>query len=306
MRILIGYDGSAGGDRSAALVGSIAWPAGSSVRVVSAIEPAALLLAGPWGRGDLSMSAEVEAKIQAYVEERLAEVVETLATPDRPVEGVVIRGRPASVIVDEAAAFEADLVVVGSRGHGRVATLVLGSVSGEVVDHASCPVLVARRPAIRQVLFATDGSPSASTAGSILETWPIFERRPIRVVSVADVVQPWHTGIAPTMYQQVLDAYTKDLEEAESAHGRIAEDAAARLRAAGRDATVDVRTGDTAAEIIAAATESDADLVVVGSRGRTGLTRALLGSVARNVVHGSDASVLIVRAVGDDAVDHGS
>ena len=55
------------------------------------------------------------------------------------------------------------------------------------------------------------------------------------------------------------------------------------------------RTGDAAAEILTAATEWQADLVVVGSRGQTGLTRILLGSVARNVVHGSTASVLVVH-----------
>ncbi|MGH2474459.1 MAG: universal stress protein, partial [Candidatus Limnocylindrales bacterium] len=128
---------------------------------------------------------------------------------------------------------------------------------------------------------------------------PVFDGAAMSVVSVADVDGPWHTGIAPTMYQRVLDAYAKDLQAAEAAHGEIAEDAAERLRAAGRDAIAEVRTGDAAAEIIAAATEREADLVAIGSRGRTGLTRVLLGSVARNVVHGSDASVLIVRASGE-------
>ena len=306
MRVLIGYDGSEGGAQAVALAASIDWPAGSSLRVVSASEVATLLITTPWARGDVTMSPEIEAEIHAYVEDRLAVAVGSLAGRGLAAEGVVVRGRPANVIIDEAAAFDADLVIVGSRGHGRVATLVLGSVSSEVVDHVACPALVARRSEMGQVVFGTDGSPSAAAAESILSAWPIFEGRGVHVVSVADIVQPWHTGIAPTMYQQVLDAYAQDLEEAEAAHRRIAEDVASRLRALGRDASAEVRTGDTAAEIIAAATESDADLVVVGSRGRTGLTRALLGSVARNIVHGSDASVLIVRAVGDDAVDHGS
>jgi nucleotide-binding universal stress UspA family protein len=68
------------------------------------------------------------------------------------------------------------------------------------------------------------------------------------------------------------------------------------LRAAGRDSTADLRSGDAAAEIIEAIGEWQADLVVMGSRGRTGLTRLLLGSVARNVVHGTSASILVVRA----------
>jgi universal stress protein A len=60
-----------------------------------------------------------------------------------------------------------------------------------------------------------------------------------------------------------------------------------------------MRTGDAAAEVIAAADEQSADLVVLGSRGRTGITRLLLGSVARNVLWGTPVSVLIVRDVAE-------
>ena len=296
MRVVIGFDGSAGGGEAVELAGSIEWPAGSALRVVTVIEPSAVMVGAPWAPGAFGLSSEIEAQVHAYVEERLAEVVERLAGPGRTVEGVALRGRPASAVVDDAAGFDADLIIVGSRGHGQVASLVLGSVSAEIVDHASCPVLVARQPQVARLLYATDGSAAASHAESVIATWPIFAALPVHVVSVADVVQPWHTGIAPTMYQQVMEANARDLEEALVAHGQIAEECAARLRAAGRAATAEVRDGDTAAQIIAAATEHGADLVVVGSRGRTGLTRALLGSVARNVAHGSQASVLIVRS----------
>jgi nucleotide-binding universal stress UspA family protein len=56
-----------------------------------------------------------------------------------------------------------------------------------------------------------------------------------------------------------------------------------------------MREGDAAAEAIAVAEERGADLIVLGSRGRTGLTRLVLGSVARNVLSGSTASVLVVH-----------
>jgi len=78
-------------------------------------------------------------------------------------------------------------------------------------------------------------------------------------------------------------------------HTRIGDESVARLRAAGREAEADIRTGDAAAEIIGVAAELKADLVVLGSHGRTGLTRVLLGSVAQNVLHGGTSSVLIVR-----------
>jgi nucleotide-binding universal stress UspA family protein len=129
----------------------------------------------------------------------------------------------------------------------------------------------------------------------MLAHWTIFGEVPIRVVSVADVVVPWTSGIAPTMYTQVLDAYAADLRQAKMDHERLTAEAAARLREAGRVVDAEMRAGDAAGEIIALAEQQGADLIVLGSRGRTGLTRVLLGSVARNVLSGSTASVLIVR-----------
>jgi len=182
----------------------------------------------------------------------------------------------------------------GSRGHGTISSLLLGSVSAEVVDRAPCPVLVSRTASINRVIFATDGSRPSAAAETVLSTWPIFERLPIHVVSVADVVAPWHTGIAPTMYRQVIDAHAKDLAEARAEHTRIADDTTARLLARGRQVEAVMRTGDAAAEISAAA-DMTADLVVIGSRGRTGSARVVLGSVARIVLHGSTAWVLVVH-----------
>ena len=122
-----------------------------------------------------------------------------------------------------------------------------------------------------------------------------FGGLPIHVVSVADVVLPWKSGIAPTMYGQVLDAYAADLRMAKVEHERVAGDAAVRLRDAGRVVDSEMRDGDAAGEIISVAEQRGADLIVLGSRGRTGLTRLLLGSVARNVLSGTTASVLIAR-----------
>ena len=92
-----------------------------------------------------------------------------------------------------------------------------------------------------------------------------------------------------------VDGYAADLRDAKVEHERIVRDAAGRMRERGRRVEAEARAGDAAVEIVTVATEQEADLIVLGSRGRTGLSRLLLGSVARNVVSGSTASVLIVR-----------
>lgn len=113
-----------------------------------------------------------------------------------------------------------------------------------------------------------------------------------------DVLPPeLDTEIAAYQEKQVtkVEPHARDLAEATAEHTRIAEETTARLRARGRQAEAVIRAGDAAAEIITAAADVAADLVVIGSRGRTGLTRVVLGSVARNVLHGSTASVMVVH-----------
>ena len=79
-------------------------------------------------------------------------------------------------------------------------------------------------------------------------------------------------------------------------HPEFAQQGAARLTAAGREADSVERVGEPAAAIIRAAEQWNANLVVLGSSGRSGLARLLPGSVVRHVLHGSHASVLIARA----------
>jgi nucleotide-binding universal stress UspA family protein len=295
MRVLIAYDGSPGATQAVALAESIAWPDGSVLRIGRVIEPVVMPIPGPWARGAAAPAPELENAITEYAEETTREVVQRLSAPDRSVEGVMLRGRAAGAIIDAARDLDADLIIVGSRGHGTITSLLLGSVSSEIVDQSLCPVLVARTTTLRRVVFATDGSPSARGAEARLARWPIFDGLPIDVVSVAHVVHPWSSAIAPKMYPQVLDAYEAELRAVKAEHARIATEAAARLRDAGRAVDVDMRGGDAGGEIIAVAEARGADLIVLGSRGRTGLTRLVLGSVARSVLSGSTSSVLIVR-----------
>ena len=293
MRVLLASDGSRGALVATGLAESIAWPIEAVLRVITVVGP--IVTPRPTTGSAAAPILMLEATDTDHLKQVNNEVVGRIGALGRVVDGVVVRGRPASAIIDEAQDFRADLALVGSRGQGAIASLLLGSASSEVVDRAPCSVLVARVSTLSKVVFATDGSTFARAAEAILAAWSIFSRLPITVVSVADVARPWTTGIAPTMHQEVLKAHEADLREAMAEHGGIAADAAERLRDAGRVVEADIRGGDAAAEIIGAAVERSADLVVLGSRGRTGLTRVLLGSVARNVLSGTSASVLVVR-----------
>ena len=295
MRILIAVDGSPSSAFARDLVASIAWPAASHLRVVSALEIGGALFGAPWYAVAPANADELESRYLRESERLVSDWTTGLARPDRQTSSAVIRGRAATSVIEEARRFGADLVVVGSRGHGGLETMLLGSVSAEIVDHASCPVLVARRDRVRSLLMADDGSAGARAAAEKLVRWSAFTGLPVTVLSVVGVTVPWEPPYA-TKYDPGDGDYLNQSREANlEAHRRIAEDTAARLRTAGCEATAEVRTGHAANEIVMAARDLDVDLVVVGTRGHTGLARLLLGSVARNVLTHVLCSVLVVR-----------
>ena len=292
MRVLLAYDGSRGGEQALRLAEALPWPGDSGCRVVGVLEQTATTTTA---FGGPLPSPELDRQIVSYIEGAVADAVARLkAVRLTDVEGSVVRGRPGSVLVDEAVRSRADLVIAGSRGHGTIASLVLGSVSSELVDHAPCPVLVARRPSVTRIVLASDGSAPAAAAEEVV-AWPIFAGVPVEIVSIADVTGPWHSGIAPGMHEQAIAAHAEDVRQARAAAEEVVEAVRGRVDSGMRAVEARVREGDAAAEIIATAEESGADLIVIGSRGQTGIRRMLLGSVARNVLHGSSASVLIVR-----------
>jgi nucleotide-binding universal stress UspA family protein len=292
MRVLVAVDGSPGSRVAIELVNGFAWPDASAIRFVSVIATMHDL-----GFPLLGASPPDAALEQPYVEDLETVLDEASRAVPHGATGEtdVLHGRPADAILDMAADFGPDLIVAGSRGHGPIATMLLGSVSAELVDRAPCPVLVARRAATDRVLIAYDGSPESKEALAVVTRRPFLYGKETSVISIAQPPVLWRSGIAPSMYRQVMGDYTDELERLQAEYGQLATQAAGRLREAGIEARAESRTGDPAHEILMAAGEADSDLVIIGSRGRTGLQRAVLGSVARNVLINAQASVLIVH-----------
>lgn len=295
MRILVAIDGSEPAGIAIDLVANVDWPAATEILVAEAVEPSTGLFGDALlGLGVVEVE-ESEAEIRAEAQRIVQENREPLARPGLSVEAAVLRGRPATAIVDRARDMRADLIVVGSRGHGTIEAMLLGSVSAEVIDHASAPVLVARARRIERIVLGWDGSSAAARAVDLLRTWPIFARSMVRVVSVADVDTQMWVGFPEAASPETMFVYATALDASRQQHDELAGKMAAELQAAGITAEADRREGDAATEILAAASASKADLIVIGSRGRTGLARLVLGSVARNVLQHATCSVLIVR-----------
>ncbi len=303
MRILLAVDGSAASDQAHDLVAALPLNEGARVQIVSVAPSLTELIGSPWADPVVPDLDEIEREMLQVHRDALdlAEREIRSAHAEIVVEPVLSRGRAATVIVDMARAMKADLVVVGHRGRGRWESVLLGSVAAEVVDHASCPVLVARDERLGPVVLADDGSSSAQTAEELLMRWPIFGGLPISVVTVVEGGFPYASAVAPLVYTEALESYAVSVAEDLRATAVAGEGVAERLRGAGLDAVAEVRQGDPAQEIIASATRHGAGLILVGTRGQTGLRRLLLGSVARKVLLYAPCSVLVVRGTGSQA-----
>jgi nucleotide-binding universal stress UspA family protein len=295
LRVLLATDGSEPAGLAVDLVSNIAWPDASQITVAHAVETAAGLLGGPWPGLAMIETDEIEEAIRAEAQRTVTEAGTRLKRPGLEVETVVLRGRAATAIVDRARGMHADVVVVGSRGHGTIESMLLGSVSAEVVDHAPSPVLVARGSRIERIVLGWDGSSCAARAVELLRTWPIFSGSLVRVVSVADVKIPWWSGFPEAGTPQLIPVYADAVNASRMQHEALAREMTAQLQHSGLPAEAEQRDGDPATEILAAANDSEAVLIVMGTHGRTGLRRLVLGSVARNVLQHATCSVLIVR-----------
>lgn len=292
MRVLLAIDGSPSSDAARDLLTSLDWPEGTSVRVVGIVDVTnpALLGYSPYVVPYVDLR-DVERSLEAT----LTDVADALQVAGLQADRTLLRGRPGSRIVEAAVEFGAELIILGSRGMGRIESMLLGSVSAEVVDHAPCAVLVARSDTVGRILVATDGSVTAGLAVDHLASTSYLARVPVEVIAVAPTIGQAGPISEPEITDQVLRIYADEAREARKHAEAIAASAARRLADAGRTVRWSISVGDAAREIIETASCLHCDLVVVGSRGLTGLRRILLGSVARNVLLHTHASVLVVR-----------
>ena len=275
MRILIAYDQSKTAQTACDLVAHLRLPRGTQLAVVTVLDGHA---AEP-GVTDLPVQPMEPSKRELQMlEHDLARVAASLRGPDRSCETRVLSGHAGSALVEEAERWNADLIVVGNRGHGVLESLLLGSTSAEVVDHASCPVLVARHPGVHRLVIGVDGSQEADRAVATLSAWSLPRGVPASVVGVVEPIRAWDFaagGATPEVVEMRIEAHEGQRKQLATE----VDEAVATLRRAGSIADGEVREGDPSDQLIRAAKAHGADLLVVGTRGLRGLGRLLLGSL---------------------------
>lgn len=201
------------------------------------------------------------------------------------------RGEVAAQIAAAAAEQGSDLVVLGSRGRSDLGGLLMGTVSGAVLERVSCPVLVVRagRRATgrrRRILLAVAGDEDLE---DLVRTTAAIAEREAQVL-VLHLMAPGGGDLELAMSEQLVERTVAELR-------RRSVRARSRVRAA---------TRGTAEEITRTALGYGADLIVMGSRRLPARAALLHRSVSRGVVHSSEVPVLIgARGDGPEPEEEG-
>ena len=222
-----------------------------------------------------------------------------LATRRLRAEWAVLRGRAADAIVEDAAREHADLIVVGSRGLGAVEGALVGSVSEAVVDRAPCPVLIARTNSVFRSLIADDATKASELALEYVRHRPYLLGASSKVFGVIAAAEPWVEALGVQIDVHSAQVMADDERAAEAALRNAIEADAERIRADGHPTHTGHGRWAAGSAIAEEAIAWSADLIVVGSHRRRGVTRMVLGSVGRSVLHHSRCSVLVVGRVAE-------
>lgn len=288
LHILFATDGSAGAALALDMLCDL--PLRQADRVTVVMHPAFFLAARPSGDDIVSrLAARQLDRARATVDAALARLVARGIRAD----GLVQDGEDAvDAIVRAAKARAVDLVVVGSRGHGAVASLVIGSTARTLAILCPVPVFVVRErsTAPRRVLLAYDGSPAARAALALARRLPLPADATILALNVIpprDWPQP-----RPGGDDEILDLRVRVEREDLMSAERVVTEAVSQQRDGRMAAAVD--NGPVAETILARARRLPADLIILGSRGATGPRRPFWGSTAERITVSASCPVLIV------------
>ncbi|APX83444.1 universal stress protein UspA [Methylorubrum extorquens] len=277
MRILVATDFSPRSQRAVRRAGILAGQTGGDVMLMHVVD----------GAGTRQVARDVR-EAQRMTVEQVAVVPELFRVDCR---SLVVPGRRPDAVLDAAAARQVDMIVVGS-GHGK-GTQGLGRTVGGLIRAAPCPVLVVNRSVAgpyARVTVPVDFSDASARALRSVASLGLADRARVTVVHAFEVLgKSKLSGFG--IPREQIDGYV------EGWRSSFAEETDAFLEAeglAGRDWARRMEEGRPDEVISSLAARTCSELLVMGTRARTGFRRALLGSVTEAVLAAGGADVLVV------------
>ncbi|NHN57594.1 MULTISPECIES: universal stress protein [Halorussus] len=282
--ILVPVDGSEGADAAIGHAGDIADRFDAAVRV--------LFVANTKRDSVTTIGTEVVDALERKGEQIVDPVAADLRERGVDCETEVVQGDPASTIADYAESQGMDLVVMPTHGRDGLSRLLLGSVTEKTVRLSDVPVLTIRSHddartsfPYEDVLVPTDGSNAAEAAVDEAVDLAAALDATVHAVSVVD-----DTSLGFDVRSASASEGFEDVAEEAVA------DVAARAEDAGVDAVAEeILRGRVHRQLLRYVDDNDVDLVAMGTTGRGGTDRVLLGSVTERLVRSSPVPVLTVR-----------
>ena len=280
--ILVGTDGSGGSKTAVQWAAREAERRGILLRIVHAFD-------WEWHGARYTIGGEFLDAARQHADAVIAAATDQAraVAPAIRIQADTLIGNPVPRLLEIAA--DADLLVVGNRGRGGFASLLLGSVSQRVALHAPCPVVVVRgEREAGPVAVGVDDSPAAERV--LDAAFTAAAERGCSVVGIRTYLPPTPLWLASDVSAVEVETPEQDSIERERLENQL-------VPWRGKFPEVPVETvvsHDSAAAVLVGVSKG-AQLVVVGSRGHGALAGAFLGSTGMQLLHHADCPVLIVR-----------
>lgn len=279
-KILVAIDGSESSLHALKESFKLATDEKSRITVVSVI---------PQYKGDLDLvwTDDIMDSMRKPCDDALSEAVKLAKAEGVLITAVCEEGEAHERIVDLADSTNCDLIVMGRKGHTRIEKMLIGSVTARVIGYTHRDVLVVPRNSTigwQKILVATDGSKySKAAADKAIDLAKTYGGN-LMVLSVFDVPAEFYgeTHSAADDIIQKSKTYVEDVRKQAESEGVKTEAL--------------VKEGETYQVITGIAGNLGVDTIIIGSHGRTGLKRLLMGSVTERVIGHAPCPVLVVRA----------
>jgi nucleotide-binding universal stress UspA family protein len=279
-RILVAVDGSESSKNAFRQACRIALEDKSWLTVITTIPSYEDLFQMP------SIQEKVSIALRAEGEKIVAEIKEIAAEEDTYIKTLLEEGTPFDTIIDTAEEGNYDLIVMGRLGMKRIEKALVGSVTARVIGNSQRDVLVFplnTKIGWNNIMLATDGSKySISATDKAIDIAHSYGGE-VRAVSVVDVTEEFQTE-APEAVDRLVAGAKGFVEEVR----KKAETQGVRIEPL-------VREGETYKVITELAKKFASDIIVMGSHGRTGIKRLLMGSVTEKVLGYAPCPVLVIR-----------
>ena len=295
-KILVAYDGSPHSKSALDWAIRLGEDVGAELELVKVFEP----IVRQYTRGDYNITEKIAAQF-AEMEQTDHQMLEDAKSfcegvCKLKVSGSVLKGNVTSTLLDHAAKSGVDLIVTGTKGHGVLEEMLVGSVTNKLVSLSKLPILVVKdqhestKTSLHKIAVAYDGSGYSKAALGLALDIAKSAKASVVALKVIDSLE-----IARIYSEAEAGSMTKMLEQDPVNKAMIAE---AQAIAAGKGMTLSLellKGENITAALIDYVEKNGANMIVAGTLGHPLLDQILIGSVTRTLISVAKVPVLVVK-----------